>query len=130
MISARSASPISFSAFLKEVKSTYHAVGASHRIVAREQMAAITVPLHNITVAFEDSLPTEEARERIARALETLPSEDRLAVQLFVVDEIPAAEVARTLGWRNAKSVYNRVYRALGLLRESFERQGIGRGDL
>jgi len=130
MISARSASPISFGAFLKEVKSTYHALGASHRIVAREEMAAITVPLHDITVAFEDSLPIEEAKERIARALETLPSEDRLAVQLFVVDEIPAAEVARIVGWRNAKSVYNRVYRALGSLRESFERQGIGRGDL
>ena len=56
--------------------------------------------------------------------------DERLAVQLFVVDEMPAAEVARTVGWRNAKAVYNRVYRALGTLGQGLERQGIRRGDL
>ena len=129
MISTRSASPMPFGAFLKEVNNTYHALGARHRIVAREQI--VTVPLDDITVPVsEDPLPMAEARERIARALEALPPDERLAVQLFVVDEMPAAEVARTVGWRNAKAVYNRVYRALGVLREGFERQGIRRGDL
>ena len=71
-----------------------------------------------------------EAKERIARALETLPPDERLAVQLFVVDEMPASEVARTVGWLNAKAVYNRIYRVLDKLREGFEHQGISRDDL
>jgi RNA polymerase sigma factor (sigma-70 family) len=128
MISASNASPMPFGAFLKELNKTYHALGVSQRIISREQI--VTVPLDDITVAAEDPLPTTDARERIARALETLSPDDRLAVQLFVVDEMPAAEVARTVGWRNAKAVYNRVYRALGSLREGFESQGIRRGDL
>lgn len=130
MINARSASPISFGAFLKEVNKTYHGVGASHRIIARGQIATLTMPLDDVTVPCEDPAPIAEAMERITRALAALPPEDQLAVQLFVVDEMPAADVARTLGWRNAKAVYNRVYRALGILREGFERQGIRREDL
>ena len=86
--------------------------------------------MDDIPAQCEDPLPTAEASERIARALDTLPPDERLAVQLFVVDEMPAAEVARTVGWRNAKAVYNRVYRALGTLREGFETQGIRREDL
>ena len=128
MIRARSASPMPFGAFLKEVNKTYRALGASHRIVTREHL--VTEPLDDIIVSHEDPLPMAEASERIARALGTLAPDERLAVQLFVVEEMPAAEVARFVGWRNAKAVYNRVYRALGTLREGFERQGIRRGDL
>lgn len=128
MIRTRDASSMPFGAFLKEVNETYHALGAAHRIIAREQ--TVTVPLDNIAVPCDDPLPMAEARERIARALETLPPDERLAVQLFVVDEMPAAEVARTVGWRNAKAVYNRVYRALVSLRDGFEKQGIRREDL
>ena len=131
LISARSASPMPFGAFLKEVKETYRAFDASHRLVARKQI--VTAPLDvaaNITIPCEDPLPVAEASRRIAEALEALPPEDRLAVQLFVVDEMPAAEVARTVGWRNAKAAYNHVYRALRTLKEALERQGIRRGDL
>jgi RNA polymerase sigma factor (sigma-70 family) len=130
MIRARSASPISFAAFLKEVTKTYHAVGASRRIIAREEIAGMTVPFDDVAEPGEDPPPIAEARERIARALEALSPDEQLAVQLFVVDEMPAAEVARTIGWPNAKAVYNHVYRALGVLREGFERQGIRRADL
>jgi RNA polymerase sigma factor (sigma-70 family) len=129
MIRARSATPMPFGAFLKEVNKTYHALAASHRTVAREHNVTETLN-DDITVPREDPLPIAEASERISRALEALPSDERLAVQLFVVDEMPAAEVARAVGWPNAKAVYNRVYRALGALREGFERQGIRRGDL
>jgi DNA-directed RNA polymerase specialized sigma24 family protein len=51
-------------------------------------------------------------------------------VRLFVVEEPPAAEVARIVGWPRAKTVYNRVYRALAAMRVHFERSGIGPGDL
>jgi RNA polymerase sigma factor (sigma-70 family) len=128
MIRTSSASVLPFGVFLKEVNKTYRALGTSFKRMTREHI--VTTPLHDIAVACEDPLPAAEARERIARALETLPAEERLAVQLFVVDAMPAADVARTVGWRNAKAVYNRVYRALAALKEAFERQGIGRGDL
>jgi RNA polymerase sigma factor (sigma-70 family) len=129
LIRARNEPQISFGAFLKELNNTYHAAGATQQIIAREQVATITLPLGDIT-ASEDPLSMAEASERITRALEELTPEDRLAVQLFVVDQMAAADVARTMGWRNAKAVYNRVYRALGILRATLERQGIGRGDL
>jgi hypothetical protein len=49
-----------------------------------------------------------------------------MAVQLFIIDEIDAATVARTVGWPNAKAVYNRVHRALDRLRSEVERLGLG----
>jgi RNA polymerase sigma factor (sigma-70 family) len=58
-----------------------------------------------------------EDGERLAAALSTLPADERLAIQLYVIDELPAAEVARVLGWPSAKTVYNRVGRALKVLR-------------
>ena len=66
----------------------------------------------------------------LARALERLPPEDRLAVQLYVVDEMPADQVARVLGYPNTKTVYNRVYRALGAIRTHLAQAGIRGGDL
>lgn len=130
LICAGNESRISFGAFLKELNNTYHAAGATQRIIAHEHVATITLPLDDITVSSEDPLSMAEAGEHIAIALEELAPEDRLAVQLFVVDQMAAADVARTMGWRNAKAVYNRVYKALAILRAALERQGISRGDL
>ena len=56
--------------------------------------------------------------------------EDRVAVELHVLEELPAADVARLLGLPNAKAVYNRVYRALEVLRGQVERAGLSREDL
>ncbi len=55
---------------------------------------------------------------RVLAALETLPVDVRLAILLFVVDDVPADQVAVIVGWQNRKAVYNRVHRALGQLRE------------
>ena len=66
-----------------------------------------------------------EQRTILTQALESLSPDDRLAVQLYVVDEMPAEQVARALGYPSAKTVYNRVYRALAALRASLERVGI-----
>jgi DNA-directed RNA polymerase specialized sigma24 family protein len=74
--------------------------------------------------------PTGDSRERLTQALAALEASDRAAVRLFVVEELPAAEVARIVGWPSAKTVYNRVYRALAAMRVHFERSGIGPGDL
>ena len=119
--------PPTFAFFLRELNAVYRALGsapfvaAAHRERAGQVLdaAAIAEPPH----------VTSGIHERITSALATLAPEDRLAVQLFVVDGMEAAEVARTVGWANAKTVYNRVYRALRRLREEFETQGLRPDD-
>jgi RNA polymerase sigma factor (sigma-70 family) len=74
------------------------------------------VPLPDSLSASADA-PTNEDGERLAAALATLPADERLAVQLYVIEELPAAEVARLVGWPSAKAVYNRVRRALQAMR-------------
>jgi DNA-directed RNA polymerase specialized sigma24 family protein len=73
---------------------------------------------------------TAERRAILADAVGSLDTQDRRIVDLYIVDERPAASVASMLGLPNAKAVYNRVYRALGALRERLEQAGIRRGDL
>ena len=63
-------------------------------------------------------------------ALDSLTPEDRLTAELYVIDGLPAGEVAKVLGLPNAKAVYNRVYRILAELRAGLERSGIRQGDL
>jgi DNA-directed RNA polymerase specialized sigma24 family protein len=75
----------------------------------------------------EDAAIAAESQSQLATALEILAPEERLAVQLFVVDEVSADQVARIVGWPNAKAVYNRVYRALAELRKELERRGVAR---
>ena len=77
-----------------------------------------------------DPAETADLARRIAGALALHPDDVRLAVELFVVERMPAEDVARVVGWPNGKAVYNRVYRALASLRAAFEREGIGPGDL
>jgi RNA polymerase sigma factor (sigma-70 family) len=128
LICARNASSMTFGAFLKELRTTYQSLSARRRMIAPEQM--VTVRLDDVPAPREEPLPMAGSIERIARALEVLPPDERLAMKLFVLDEVSAAEVARIVGWPSAKTVYNRVYRSLGTLREYFERHGIRRDDL
>jgi RNA polymerase sigma factor (sigma-70 family) len=74
--------------------------------------------------------PAVDTRSILAGMLNGLDAEIRVAVQLFVVEEMAAADVARALGWPSAKVVYNRVYRALAAMRENFAKRGIARDDL
>jgi RNA polymerase sigma factor (sigma-70 family) len=105
----------SFPQFLREVKETYRQVDARrwshlamHQVFAFESAESGEV---------EDDVSSGVQRARLAEALSHLSESDRGAVQLFVVEERPAAEVARALGWANSKTVYNRVRRALAVLR-------------
>jgi RNA polymerase sigma factor (sigma-70 family) len=124
------AADMSFGRFLREVAATYRRVdGSSGRSVLRYLNAPAVLDLPTPADP-QDSLHEAEARARLSEVLEALAPETRLAVQLFVVDEMAAADVARTLGWKNAKQVYNRVSRALVQLRQALERQGIHRWDL
>jgi DNA-directed RNA polymerase specialized sigma24 family protein len=66
----------------------------------------------------------------VERAFNVLGPDDRLIVELYVLEELPAETVAKVLGLANAKAVYNRAYRALAVVREQLERAGVRREDL
>lgn len=128
-IRSRGASELPFPAFLREVRATQlaapcpvPATGRRVRVAISEGIAADAPGL--------DSAEAAELAQRIAEAMASQPDDIRLAVELFVVEGMAAADVARAVGWPNAKTVYNRVYRALASLRVAFQREGIGPSDL
>jgi RNA polymerase sigma factor (sigma-70 family) len=120
---------LSFGTFLKEVAATYRAASlSSGEREWREPDRALAAA--DAVCPADDVAEAADASARVTSALETLEPDVRLAVQLYVVHEMPAADVARAVGWPSAKAVYNRVYRALAALRVVLERQGVRRGDL
>jgi RNA polymerase sigma factor (sigma-70 family) len=128
LLSTREASGLSFAVFLRELRATYRAVAARRK---GPLMAELWGPAPSeVEVTESDRVADQEQATRLAEALDVLPPDDRLAIQLFVVEELPAADVARVLGLPNAKAVYNRVHRALADLRERLERAGITGVDL
>ena len=127
LIRSRRAEPISFAAFLREVRTTSREAPCPDRLRTRRQDAP---PPEDIAVLPPDPAESAESVRRLGRALEMLPPDVRLAVDLFVVEQLPAADVARVVDWPNAKAVYNRVSRALARIREELQREGIGPGDL
>jgi RNA polymerase sigma factor (sigma-70 family) len=126
---------LSFREFAREVTATYRAVDSRRGVRVTRELAG-AAPLSDadawepVGATPDDPAVTADSSLRLASALESLEPDERLAVELFVVHELPAADVARAVRWPNAKAVYNRVYRALAALRASLERQGIRRGDL
>lgn len=121
-------SELTFGQFLAEVRAMRRAVTAGHhgnilRAVGGQSTGAPTVQ-RPITGE------TAERRAVLDDAVASLDTGDRQAVDLYVIDHRPAATVAAMLGLPNAKAVYNRVYRALGVLKARLEKAGIRRGDL
>jgi RNA polymerase sigma factor (sigma-70 family) len=127
LIRSRDCSELTFGRFLKELATVYRRLTRERGRLAFELCAP--PPAEAVEVNF-DFIAGQEARRILDAALQSLPEADRVAVQMYVVDEVPAAEVARVVGLRNAKAVYNRVYRALDFMREHVERAGLGRVDL
>lgn len=114
-----------FGQFLTEVAATYRTVTDGRRGCVLRELAAPPPP-----EAAPAPTITDETRARLEQALEALTPEDRVAVELYVLDDLPAKAVARVLGLPNSKAVYNRVYRALAVLREQLERAGFRREDM
>jgi RNA polymerase sigma factor (sigma-70 family) len=119
----------SFALFLKELAGTYRIVERVRPRGVMHYLQGLHVP-GPIEANGDTHLAATEMARRLSTALESIATDERVALQLFVVDGMPAADVARTLAWPNAKAVYNRVYRALRNLRAVLERDGIGRADL
>jgi RNA polymerase sigma factor (sigma-70 family) len=110
--------------FAEALRATYRSVGRGGPENAVPELggSAVRSP--------EEEAVAGDGAQRVSRLLGALDAADRLAVQLFVVDELPAAQVARIVGWPNAKAVYNRVSRSLVKLREELGRAGLTSGDL
>jgi len=127
LLRSREAPNLPFGEFLTELSATYRAVRAGrHGHLAAE----LAVPPPALPDAPPDPAVAAEQRVLLARALDALPPDDRLAVQLYVVDDMPAEQVAHVLGYPNTKTVYNRVYRALGAIRTHLAQAGIRGGEL
>jgi RNA polymerase sigma factor (sigma-70 family) len=120
---------LSFSDFLKELGATYRAAGSTKRGRLVLELAP-TVPEAPTEPSESDPAALRERMTILDDALRSLPDEDRVAVQLYIIDGVSADQVAKSLGLPNAKAVYNRVYRALAQLRGRLERAGITGGDL
>jgi RNA polymerase sigma factor (sigma-70 family) len=118
---------LSFGEFLREVTATYQIVEHSRGRTAMRYFIGPPSVGDQDEATVEDELAHAEAAGRLAAALATLPPDERLAVHLFVIHELGAEHVARVVGWPNAKSVYNRVYRALATLRAELDRTGFER---
>jgi RNA polymerase sigma factor (sigma-70 family) len=128
LLRAGEAPALSYREFQAELRATYRSVTDGRRGRLLRELGAVAPP------ETEPDAPTDtepgESRAELERALGSLTPEDRVAVQLYVIDELPAEAVAKVLDLPNAKAVYNRVYRALAALREGLERAGLRREDL
>jgi RNA polymerase sigma factor (sigma-70 family) len=113
-----------FSAFLKSIAEVYRACD-SGIAATRSRTPSAAAPLVDHNPLPDQLAAGDELKTHLSAALDILDPQDRLALQLFVVDDLGAAEVARLLGWPSAKTVYNRVYRGLAALRAKLEQEGI-----
>lgn len=107
---------ISYAEFVREVAATYRAVD-SRRWFQLAVLHGEGRELDDRRESPGDRIERSEERRRLANALAQLTEKERRAIALFVIEERPAAEVARSVGWPNAKTVYNRVHRALAAMR-------------
>ena len=109
---------LSFGQFLAEVSATYRAVAGGRRGSILRELGG---PVPPIDEPDGEAATVCERRDELEAALSSLTAEERVAVELYVVEEMPAEAVAKIVGWPNAKAVYNHVYRALGAMREHLE---------
>ena len=128
LICAQTSQPFAFRDFLNELRETYSAASAGRRGWILRDLSPPDLTAEQL----DSSDPAEagERSKRIEQALQTLPAQDRAAVELYVLEDLSAADIARLLGLRNAKAAYNRVYRALDVLRRHMAGLGLTRGDL
>jgi len=113
---------LTFGQFLAEVSATYRAVAAGRRGRILRELGGPAPPLEEIE---DEQASAGERRAELEDALSCLTPEERVAVELYVVEEMPADAVAKVVGWPNAKAVYNHVYRALAAMRTRLERAGL-----
>ena len=129
LIQQRGLTQSTFGEFLKDVTETYHVIERTHGKAATHYLPGPPILAEGTEATAEDAIIAAERAGQLNEALQILESEERLAIQLFVINGLPAARVARILEWPNAKAVYNRVYRALAAVRKELERTGVNHTD-
>src|SRR5690242_4137734 len=102
MIRARDAPALTYREFLTELRATYRDASAGGRLRLRGDKSDGLTESEMATAVTDPS----EAAERLEEALMSLTPKDRLAVQLYVIEDLPAADVARIIGLPGAKAVY------------------------
>lgn len=132
LIRAREQPALSFREFLAELRSTYRAVTAGRGGQMLRELGPVSDALETVPADPTGPSATDAAEQSqlVERALSALGPEDRLIVELYVLEELPAETVAKVLGLANPKAVYNRAYRALAAVRSQLERAGVRREDL
>lgn len=116
---------LTFRAFQAELREVHRALTAGHRGFLLRELAPLPAAALDRLPAPEPPAEAAASPAQLEAALATLGAEDRVIVELFVVEEMPAADVARIVGLPNAKAVYNRAYRALAALRAWLEARGV-----
>jgi len=94
-----------------------HAVSKRRKKRVREAPLAEAMASSQDLEAGEELALRKEERDRIRRALEKLPQEQREVVVLRYYTDLTVAQIARALGWRRG-TAKSRLHRALGYLRE------------
>jgi RNA polymerase sigma factor (sigma-70 family) len=128
LIRSRDVPELSFHEYLVALRATFQKLSDSKRgqMFRELSLSALADPPPDELSAV-DLLGLREVVEPV---LATLTPEDRAAVELYVVEGLPAQQVAALVGFPNAKTVYNRVHRALAALRSRLEATGARREDL
>lgn len=128
LIRTREAPGMSFREFLASLRYVYRTFAGARRGALRAELVYLPDPEGPAEEGETEASP--ELIPLLERELASLAPEDRVAVELYVVEGLSAADVARIVGAPNAKAVYNKVYRALAGMRERLEAAGIRREDL
>jgi len=102
LVTTRDGVQLSFHQYLREVRALYATLSHGPRGQLLRELCG-PVPLEAVEPAIEATPASFDARDRLAHVMATLSHDERVAVQLFVIEELPAAEVAHIVGWPNAK---------------------------
>src|SRR5438552_10078289 len=126
LIRSNGTSALTFGQFLVQLRATYAVVIDGRRGRVLRELGGLLPP---------DAEPAgdgegAEQRELVQQLLGSLSPQDRVALELHIVEELPAEQIARVLGLPNAKAVYNRVHRALGALRARLAQDGLQQADV
>jgi DNA-directed RNA polymerase specialized sigma24 family protein len=128
LIRTHEAPTMAFRTFLSELRAVYGAATKGRRGVLLPELTQPPPP-EGVAEATDPGEPAEWIA-LVEQGMASLGPEDRVAVELFVMEGLPAGDVARIAGLPSAKAVYNRVYRALAVLRKQLEAAGVRREDL
>jgi RNA polymerase sigma factor (sigma-70 family) len=122
LVRSRDQPGLAFRDFLVALRAVYQAVGAGFFRDPETELA------HSQAASEPPAVSEEEAAGRsrlVQQILASLPEADRVLLQLYVVEGMPAAAVAKVVDLPNAKAVYNRAYRLMEALRPRLRNAGL-----